>query len=60
VNPYGGLKAGGHAIGATGVKQIINLCRYLEVEAKTYGLAVNVGGVGSNAVLSVIKKNFEF
>lgn len=60
VNPYGGLKAGGHAIGATGVKQIINLCRYLEVEAKTYGLAVNVGGVGSNAVLSVIKKNFVY
>lgn len=56
VNPYGGLKAGGHAIGATGVKQVINLCRYLKRETKTCGLAVNLGGVGSNAVMSLVKR----
>ncbi len=60
VNPSGGLKACGHAVGATGVRQIVELTLQLrgeagkrQVEAEK-GLALNIGGTGATAVVSVL------
>ncbi len=60
VNPSGGLKACGHAVGATGVRQIVELTLQLrgdagkrQVDAEK-GLALNVGGTGATAVVSIL------
>lgn len=62
VNTDGGLKAGGHAVGATGVKQVVELVKQLRGEAERgrqvsdaeYGLAHNVGGSGATAVVTIV------
>lgn len=54
VNPSGGLKACGHPVGATGVKQIAYLAEALKRdEAKTV-LAHNVGGSGATAIVHIL------
>src|SRR3989344_6285386 len=58
VNTTGGLKAGGHPVGATGIRQIGDI--YLQLKGKscnqvkgaTTGLALNVGGSGATANLA--------
>jgi len=60
VNPSGGLKACGHPLGATGVRQIADATRQLRGEAGTQvedaSVAVthNVGGTGATAVVNVL------
>ncbi|MBI1863542.1 thiolase domain-containing protein [Candidatus Microgenomates bacterium] len=61
VNTSGGLKAAGHPVGATGIKQIGELYLQLtgqadgrQVEKATYGLAQNVGGSGGTSVVSIL------
>lgn len=61
VNPSGGLKAGGHAIGATGVGQIVEIASQLRGEAESHqvsgahvGLAHNVGGVGGTCSVHLL------
>lgn len=62
INPSGGLKACGHPVGATGVKQIVELTLQLRGEAKDrqvdaeYGLAHNIGGTGGTCVIHILKK----
>lgn len=63
VNPSGGLKGCGHPVGATGVKQIVELVEQLrgsagkrQVSDATIGLAHNVGGSGATAVIHILKK----
>lgn len=63
VNPSGGLKGCGHPVGATGVKQIVELTQQLrgsagkrQVAGARIGLAHNVGGSGATAVVHIIKK----
>jgi len=56
VNVRGGLKAGGHAIGATGVKQMVTLAEEMRTHQYQLGLAHNVGGVGAQVALNLIKK----
>jgi acetyl-CoA C-acetyltransferase len=63
VNPSGGLKGCGHPVGATGVKQIVELVDQLrgraqgrQVKGATIGLAHNVGGSGATAVVHLLKK----
>jgi acetyl-CoA C-acetyltransferase len=60
VNTSGGLKAAGHPVGATGIKQIGEV--YLQLTHKAgarqiknmkYGLTHNVGGSGGTAVVSI-------
>lgn len=65
VNTSGGLKACGHPVGATGVKQIAELVWQLRGEAEgrqvkdaEIGLAHNVGGSGATAVVHILKKAF--
>jgi len=62
VNPSGGLKACGHPVGATGVKQIGEIVTHLrgeggarQVKGAKVGLTHNVGGSGSVAVVHILK-----
>lgn len=61
VNTSGGLKAAGHPVGATGIKQIGELFLQLtgqahrrQVKSVRYGLAHNVGGSGGTAVITIV------
>lgn len=61
VNPSGGLKGCGHPIGATGVKQLVELVEQLrgragkrQVNGAKVGLAHNVGGTGATAVVHIL------
>lgn len=61
VNTSGGLKAAGHPVGATGIKQIGELYLQLTNQAEERqvanaraGLAHNVGGSGGTAVVSIL------
>lgn len=62
-NPSGGLKACGHPVGATGIKQIVEIAEQLrgeagkrQVEKAKIGLAHNVGGSGAVAVIHILQK----
>ena len=61
VNTSGGLKAAGHPVGATGIKQIGEVFLQLmgraedrQVKQARYGLAHNVGGSGGTAVVTIL------
>lgn len=63
VNPSGGLKGCGHPVGATGIKQVVELVEQLrgrtgirQVKGAKVGLSHNVGGSGATAVVHVLKK----
>lgn len=62
VNPSGGLKACGHAVGATGVRQAVEITLQLrgdagkrQVDAER-GLALNIGGTGATAVVTIFSR----
>jgi acetyl-CoA C-acetyltransferase len=64
VNTSGGLKSAGHPVGATGIKQAIEMYlqlngiagdRQIKNEAK-YGLTQNVGGSGATCVVTIYEK----
>ncbi len=61
INSSGGLKAAGHPVGATGVKQIGEIYLQLtnqadnrQVKNAHYGLTHNVGGSGGTAVVTIL------
>lgn len=61
INTSGGLKAAGHPVGATGIKQIGEVYLQLtgqadrrQVKNVRYGLAHNVGGSGGVAVVTIL------
>ncbi len=61
VNTSGGLKAAGHPVGATGIKQVGELFLQLtgkaekrQIQSPRYGLAQNVGGSGGTAVVTIV------
>lgn len=64
VNTDGGLKASGHPVGATGVKQIVELVKQLrtdverrrQVKDATIALSQNVGGSGATAVVTILER----
>jgi acetyl-CoA C-acetyltransferase len=63
VNTSGGLKAVGHPVGATGVKQAIEIVLQLRGEADKrqikdakIGLTHNVGGSGATAVVHIFSR----
>ena len=63
VNVSGGLKAKGHPIGATGISQIIEVCRHLRGEAgarqvqdANIGMTHNLGGSGSTIVCHILER----
>jgi acetyl-CoA C-acetyltransferase len=60
INSCGGLKACGHPIGATGIKQVWEIVKQLrgeagkrQVKGANVGLTHNVGGTGSTVVVNV-------
>jgi len=62
-NTFGGLKARGHPVGATGVYQIVEITLQLrgeadknQVEGAKIGLAENIGGVATSAIVHILKK----
>ena len=62
VNTSGGLKACGHPVGATGIKQIIEVTRQLQGNAEkrqvknaNIGLTHNVGGSGATAAIHILQ-----
>ena len=61
-NPSGGLKSCGHPVGATGIKQIVEIVEQLRGEAgkrqvngAKIGLTHNVGGSGTIAVIHILQ-----
>ncbi|MCX6793940.1 MAG: thiolase domain-containing protein, partial [Candidatus Gottesmanbacteria bacterium] len=63
VNPSGGLKGCGHPVGATGIKQVVEIVDQLrgragarQVPRVKIGLTHNVGGSGATAVVHILKK----
>ncbi|HIH22131.1 TPA: thiolase domain-containing protein, partial [Candidatus Micrarchaeota archaeon] len=66
INTSGGLKACGHPVGATGVKQAVEIAWQLRGEAEggrqikdaNIGLSHNVGGSGATAVVHIYKKGY--
>ncbi|MCL4382263.1 thiolase domain-containing protein, partial [Patescibacteria group bacterium] len=62
INPSGGLKACGHPVGATGVKQVAEIANQLagkagsrQVKKAKIGLTHNVGGSGAVAVIHLLE-----
>lgn len=62
VNTSGGLKACGHAVGATGVRQAVEITLQLrgdagkrQVDAEK-GLALNIGGTGATAIVTIFSR----
>jgi acetyl-CoA C-acetyltransferase len=65
INTSGGLKATGHPVGATGVKQACEISWQLrgergdaQVKDVEYGLTHNVGGSGATAVVHLYKRGY--
>jgi acetyl-CoA C-acetyltransferase len=65
VNTSGGLKACGHPVGATGIKQAVEVTWQLRGEAEgrqvkdaQIGMTHNVGGSGATAVVHLYKKGY--
>jgi acetyl-CoA C-acetyltransferase len=63
INTSGGLKACGHPVGATGIKQIVEITLQLrgdagerQVKNAKIGLTHNVGGSGATCVVNIFKK----
>ena len=62
MNTDGGLKASGHPVGATGIKQVVELVKQLrgnvekgrQVSGADLALAQNVGGSGATAVVTIL------
>lgn len=63
VNPSGGLKACGHPLGATGVRQVVDATRQLRGEGSVEGantaVTQNVGGTGGTAVVNILRSEKE-
>lgn len=66
VNTSGGLKSCGHPVGATGVKQAVEVARQLagecgkrQVTEAKWGLTHNVGGTGAAAVVHILRRHNE-
>ena len=62
VNTSGGLKAKGHPISPTGISQIYEIvkqmkgqCEARQIKKPKYGIAHNIGGVGSMATVHILK-----
>lgn len=62
VNSSGGLKACGHPVGATGIKQIVEIVEQLrgkagerQVKKAKIGLTHNVGGSGAVSVIHILR-----
>jgi acetyl-CoA C-acetyltransferase len=63
ISTFGGLKARGHPVGATGVYQVAELVEQLretagenQVSGAKIGMAQNIGGSGSNIITHILSR----
>ena len=63
ISTFGGLKARGHPVGATGIYQIIEVVHQLrgeagdqQIEDATIGMAQNIGGSGATVITHIMKR----
>ncbi|MHC1599337.1 MAG: thiolase domain-containing protein [Candidatus Methanospirareceae archaeon] len=63
INPSGGLKACGHPLGATGIRQAVEITQQLRGEAgkrqvpnAEVGLTHNIGGTGGTAIVHIFSR----
>jgi acetyl-CoA C-acetyltransferase len=63
ISTFGGLKARGHPVGATGVYQIVELTQQLrgeadknQIDGARIGMAQNIGGSGATVVTHILRK----
>lgn len=63
VATFGGLKARGHPVGATGIYQIVEVVQQLrgkagktQITKNDFGMTQNIGGSGSNIVTHILKR----
>lgn len=61
INTTGGLKSIGHPVGATGIRQIVDIvkqlrgdCGQLQLNEVKHGLALNIGGSGATALIHIL------
>lgn len=53
INLSGGLKACGHALGATGIRQVVDILRLLKAKKLKNGLTHTISGTGGLAVVNI-------
>lgn len=58
VNGSGGLKACGHPVAATGIKQLIDVSKQLKQSGKRYGMTHNFGGAGATCCIHILEHAF--
>ncbi|TGM65388.1 thiolase family protein [Leptospira levettii] len=57
INASGGLKSRGHPIGASGLAQIVELCRFFsEWPEKRLAVAQSIGGLATNNFVSILER----
>ncbi|MDP3765858.1 MAG: hypothetical protein Q8R04_05070 [Nanoarchaeota archaeon] len=56
INLSGGLKACGHAAGATGIRQAIDLLNKLKSNSLKYGLTQTIGGTGGVSIVNIFRR----
>lgn len=57
INASGGLKACGHPVAATGIKQVIDIAKQLHASNSTYGLAHNFGGAAATCGIHILERS---
>lgn len=55
VNRSGGLKACGHPVAATGIKQVVDLSKQLRSSSARYGMAHNFGGACATCAVHILE-----
>ncbi|MDD4628794.1 MAG: beta-ketoacyl synthase N-terminal-like domain-containing protein [Candidatus Peribacteraceae bacterium] len=55
VNGSGGLKACGHPVAATGVKQLIDIKKQLTASGQRWGMTHNFGGAGATCAIHILE-----
>lgn len=55
LNVSGGLKGCGHPVGATGIKQLIDVSKQLATTGERYGLAHNFGGAAATCGVHILE-----
>ena len=55
INKSGGLKACGHPVAATGIKQILDVSKQLQATEKKWGIAQNFGGAAATCGIHILE-----
>ncbi len=57
INVSGGLKSRGHPVGASGLAQIVELCRFFQIKQNSeFGLAHSIGGLATNNFATILQR----